>query len=664
MAGAGERPLPAERIVEFKGPIRGRGEVRLKIANRRHAWALVIVMMALPFGGPSWAAGDVKPYKDAYKAAQYSLDPEALKAGGEIYAGNCAACHDKGLNRAPQKGMLALMTPEAVNRALTEGVMQPQGEALSAEDRIRVAEFITRRPMGSSPTPPLMCAEAASPFDYREPPPFSGWGLTPASTHAIPGATAGLDRHNVGSLKLKWALAYPNAIRARSQPAIAGGAIFVGSHDGTVFALDRQTGCARWLFHASGEVRTGIVVSPWKAGDTASKPAAYFGDLLGNVYAVDAVSGVQIWKHKPDPHPSATITAAPVLHGDRLYVAVSSLEEGRSSDPHYECCRFRGSLAAYDAKTGATVWQTYMTDPPRQQGVNAVGAKRFGPSGVALWNSPSVDEKRGRLYIATGDNYSSPTTSLSDAIVAFDMQTGAIVWAYQALENDAWNGACDGLDKTNCPEENGPDYDFGAGTVLAGASDGRDYVLAGQKSGIMYAVDPDTGKLVWKTKVGRGGVVAGIHFGLAVAGDAVYVPVSDVPDGRKYDEQPRPGLYALDIRTGAYLWKSPAENVCGGKPFCNPGYAGAISATPELVMAGSNDGHLRIWDSSSGAILWSFDTNKDFKGVNGAVAHGGSMGGGAAPIAYKGMLIMNSGYGFVGAMDGNALLVFEASSRP
>jgi polyvinyl alcohol dehydrogenase (cytochrome) len=631
------------------------------ISGRRHAAMPVFICLALLLCTQARAAVEQpRAYKDTYKGAQYKIDPEAARRGGEIYAKVCAACHDKGLNRAPQKGMLALMTPESIHRALNDGIMRAQATGLSAGDKVKVAEFVAGRSFGNTTAAaPLMCTANASPFDFGEPPPFAGWGLTPAGSHAIPAETAGIGRANVGKLTLKWALAFPNAIRARSQPALAGGAIFVGSHDGTVFALDRATGCARWLFHASAEVRTGIVVSSWKAGDGTAKPLVYFGDLIGNVYALNAVSGQRIWRTKPDAHPNATITAAPVLSRDTLYVPVSSLEEGRSSDPKYECCTFRGSLVAYDARTGQKRWQTFMTDKPVQQGVNAAGAKRFGPSGVALWNSPSVDEKRRRLYIATGDNYSSPTTGMSDAIVAFDMVTGRIVWAYQALEKDAWNGACDSLDKTNCPDENGPDYDFGAGTVLARASDGRDYVLAGQKSGILYAINPDNGKLVWMTKVGRGGVVAGIHFGLAAHGDTVFVPVSDVPDGRTYSEPPRPGLYGVDIKTGNYVWKAPAKDVCGGKPFCHPGYGGTITATPELVFAGSNDGHLRAYDTGSGKILWDYDTVRDFKTVNGAVAKGGSMGGGAGPIAYRGMLVMNSGYGFVGAMGGYVLMVFD-----
>jgi polyvinyl alcohol dehydrogenase (cytochrome) len=601
-----------------------------------------------------------KAFHDAYKPPTYALDPAVARRGAEIYAGVCAACHDQGLNRAPQRYMIALMTPESIHRALTEGVMRGQAQAanLGEADVDAVAQYVSGRPMGASIRPPLMCAPGVSPFDVGEPPVFAGWGLSPGSTHAIPTRVAGIDRGNVGSLTLKWALAFPNAIRARSQPTLAGGAIFVGSHDGTVFALDRETGCARWTFAAPAEVRTGIVVSPWRAGDTAARPLVYFGDIIGDVFAIDARTGALVWTARPDPHPNATLTAAPVLSNGRLYVAVSSLEEGRASNAAYPCCTFRGSVVAYRAASGAKLWQTYMTDPPIERGVTAAGVKIYGPSGVALWGSPVVDEKRGRLFIATGDNYSTPATRTSDAFVALSLATGKIAWAYQARQSDAWNGSCDGVDKSNCPAENGPDYDFGAGAILAHASNGRDYLIAGAKSGMLFAVDPDTGRLVWKQRVGRGGVVAGIHFGIAAQGDSVFAPVSDVPDGRAYDIPARPGLYALDIKTGRFLWKAPAADVCGGKSFCHPGYGGAITATPQLVFAGANDGHLRAYDAADGRVLWDTDTMRDYPAVNGATARGGSMGGGAAPIAYKGLLIMNSGYGFVGETPGNALLVF------
>lgn len=581
--------------------------------------------------------------------------------GGQVYRKACASCHEGGVDRAPQRAMLLLMSPESIHRSLTAGAMQIQAAALSEEEKVAVAEFLAGRSVGSA-------AETAGPprctdnrFDFAEPPVFAGWGFTPASTHMIPTATAGLTPANIGNLKLKWALAFPGASRVRSAPALAGGLLFVGSHGGTVYALDRETGCARWSFDASAEVRTGIVVSPWLSGDATAQPMAFFGDLIGNLYGLDALTGELRWRARPDEHPNTTLTGTPTLHEDTLYVPVSSLEVVPAADPAYECCNFRGSVVAYEARTGATRWQAFtIADEPRPQGVNAAGTQNYGPSGAPIWNSPAIDVERSQLLVGTGENYSSPADEASDAIFALDLDTGDVNWVYQATAGDAWNLACGFGDRANCPVEDGPDYDFGAGTVVTQDADGRDLVVAGQKSGMVYALDAHTGQPVWQAKVGRGGIHGGVYFGMAAVGGRLFVPISDTDDGREYPEPARPGLYALDLRNGEFLWKVPAADVCrDDQQFCQPGYSQAVTATPELVFAGGNDGYMRIFDATTGALLWELDTARDFPALGGITARGGAFGGAAAPVAYRGELILSSGYGFAGKMPGNALLVFD-----
>lgn len=577
--------------------------------------------------------------------------------GAEVFRAHCAACHESGAGHAPPLTILGMMPASSIFDALSQGAMRVQGQGLSRDDKIAVAEYLSGRKMAQGTEAPApMCAGAA--LDWAEPPVLAGWGLTPGNTRSTDHGLGGLDARNVDRLHLAWAFAFPDALRARSHPALAGGAIFVGSHNGEVYALDRASGCVRWRYRAGGEVRTGLVVSPWKAGDRSADPLVYFGDLVGNVYALHAKDGSLAWRAHPDDHPSTTITAAPALDQGRLYVAVSSLEEA-IVDPRYQCCTFRGSVVAYDGRTGRRLWQTFMTAAPIKVGANERGAEQFGPSGAPIWNTPAIDEKRHQLYVGTGDNYSSPTTDTSDAILALDLSTGKINWTFQTRPNDAWNVSCQTPDHTLCPRPNGPDYDIGAAVVLATAVDGRDYVLAGSKSGDVYAVDPDTGKLRWDTKVGRGGVLGGVYFGMAVAGDRVFVPVSDTDDHQPHAEPGRPGLYALDLRTGRYLWKSPyGAETCQGRALCGPGIAAAVTVTGNLVLTGGIDGWLRIHDARTGAILWRFDTARTFPAVGGGVATGGAMGGGAAPIAYGGMLIAPSGYGFAGKMPGDALLVF------
>jgi polyvinyl alcohol dehydrogenase (cytochrome) len=632
---------------------------------RSLAGAATVAAMLL-FGGALLAQSSVSQSQHDREVAELldkhsDLTDQAKALGSAAYTRVCAACHDTGADRAPPSSALANLSPAAILRIVTDGPMKEQASSLSVEEKAAVAEYLTGRMLGAqTAVKPLMCPANGNWFDVSQPPAFDGWGLDTSNAHSIPASIAGLAPAALGKLKLKWALAFPDTLYSRSQPAMAGGALFVGGDDGTVYALDPASGCAHWTFNAAGAVRSGVVVGRWKAGDTVAAPLVFFGDVLGHEYALDARTGKRVWSRSVDTHPNATLTAAPALHDGVLYVPVSSLEEPAAAVPTHECCTFRGSVAALDARTGAEKWRAWMVGVPKPQTKNAKGVMRYGPSGVAIWSTPLIDAKRGLVYVVTGDNYSDPTTPLSDAIVALDIKTGAVRWHYQATKNDAWNVSCGYGDSINCPGKGGPDFDFGSAPIMARGSDGRDYILAGQKSGLLYALDPATGKLRWQKRVGRGGVFGGIHFGIAAEGGKVFVPVTDIADGGTYTLPARPGVYALDVATGKEVWSAPAGDTCGGKPFCHPGYGAAISVTPAYVLAGSMDGHLRAFDTATGKVLWDTDTDVPVTAVNGAKAHGGSMAGGAAPLAYDGMLIVNSGYGGLGKMPGNVLLVYAS----
>jgi polyvinyl alcohol dehydrogenase (cytochrome) len=410
-------------------------------------------------------------------------------------------------------------------------------------------------------------------------------------------------------------------------------------------------------------VRTGIILSPWKAGDAQAKPKAYFGDVTGNVYAVDALTGQQIWRVRAGPHPYATITGAPTLYDGLLYVPISGMEGIAPINPDYECCTSRGAVVALDPTDGKEVWRTYTLDEPKQVGVTAKGVKMFSPSGANVWNSPTIDAKRGQLYVGTGPNSTSPATGHSDSIIAMDLKTGRVKWAYQGWEHDASNLGCMIPAKTGCPKEDGPDYDFGAGAMLVKLPNGHDLVLAGEKSGAVHAIDPDTGKLVWKVRPGRGGVLGGVQFSLATNGKAVFAPVNDFPNLRHdlkiYSEPANPGVFAFDLATGKPLWEAkPKGDTCGSLKDCNPGYSQAITATPDLVFAGANDGWLRVFDAKTGAVVWEVDTKPEIKTLNG-VGKGGTFSGGAGPVLYHGMLFASSGYNRPTMMAGNLLLAYE-----
>jgi polyvinyl alcohol dehydrogenase (cytochrome) len=589
------------------------------------------------------------------------LPAQVRELGTATYQANCAACHENAGSHAPSAAGLGTLSPDIVLRALTTGRMQAQAAHLSDEQRAAVAQVLTNQLLGSAPAeaPLARCTGSAAVFDFAQPAAFSGWGLDARNSHAIATQAAGITSADLPRLKLRWAFAIPNAIEMRSQPAIAGGALYVGGTNGTLYALDLATGCARWTYQAAAGVRTGVVISQWTAGDTSARPTAYFGDSLGNAYAVDATTGAELWVRRAGDHGQAIITGAPALSGNTLFVPISSGEEGSAALPTYECCTFRGSLLALDAQTGAELWRTYLVGEPQQQGTNSAGTALYGPSGVAVWSTPLVDPARGLVYVLTGDNYSQPATELSDALVALDVQTGEIAWATQVTPGDSWNVACwANSSGPNCPADAGPDHDFGAAPILAQGADGREYLLAGQKSGVALAFDPGTGEILWQTRVGRGGVLGGIHFGIAADSGRLYAPVFDGGPPNGDAEPARPGISAIDVASGEVLWHHAAQNLCTGKPMCEPGYSAAITVTPELVLAGATDAHFRILSATSGEVLWDVDTDREFTSVNGTTGRGGSMSGGAAAIAWDGNLIISSGYAFLGKIPGNVVLVY------
>ena len=577
--------------------------------------------------------------------------------GAKLYAENCASCHDGGVAKAPHFQWLEMMSPASIVAALSGGVMAEQGAALSDDEKLRVAEYITRVDL-SDGLPKVAYAEScsgdAAGFDRGKPVVAKGWGHD--TRRFVPASLGGLGGADIGDLELQWAYAFPNATKARSQPAIGFGAAYVGSDDGTVYAFDLESGCARWTFKASAEVRTGIVLVE---GDTAM---VYFGDLTSKLYAVDALTGELAWSRRMDDHPSATLTGTPAYHDGTLYVPVSSLEVIPAADPDYECCTFRGHLDAIDVRTGEVKWQ-FWAIPEQPRRIEKDGRVSFAPSGAPMWTSPTIDPKRGVLYAGTGENYSSPADENSDAIFAIELKTGRRVWHRQTISGDAWNVACMMEDNPNCPPERGPDFDHSSSPLLIDVGGGKQVLAVGHKNGVVYGLDPDArGRVLWQTKIGRGSIQGGVHWGMAAEGTTVYVPINDMNNTRNGDvldpKEARPGMHAVDARNGKKLWSQVQTNVCGeGRPFCDPGVSAAVTAVPGAVIAGHMDGWIRAYDRKSGKRLWEYNTARSFDTLNGMAGRGGSMSGPGAAVG-DGYLVVNSGYGLYSHEAGNVLLVF------
>jgi polyvinyl alcohol dehydrogenase (cytochrome) len=554
--------------------------------------------------------------------------------------------------RAPEPPALREMSSRTILAALTTGRMQWEGKTLSKAERVAVATYLGKSDAAISARLSGYCARDLDPPPH--PPVWSGWGVNPNNTRFQSASSAGLDRDRVKKLKLKWAFGFPGAAATYGQPTSFAGKLFVGSEDGTVYALDAATGCTWWTFRASDTVKTAISVG--NGGHTA-----FFGDTNGYVYAVNVDNGAQVWRVHPEPHPASRITGSPLLLGKRLYVPISSGEEGASADPHYPCCTFRGSVVALDTGTGKLIWQSYTIDElPKPTRKSSQGVQYFGPSGAAVWSPPTADLKRRIIYIATGNNYSSPATDASDAVIAMDMNTGRKLWHRQFTPKDLWNSGCVAPQKDNCPETRGADFDFGSPPVLKTLAGGRDVLLLSQKSGVIYALDPDNrGKLLWKTRIGKGGPLGGVQWGGAVDGRYAFYPLSDYDDDHPLAQGG--GLFALELRTGKQAWfAAPPKPACGAAFGCSPAQMAPPTAIPGVVFAGSLDGHLRAYDTRDGSVIWDFDTARQYTTTNGVKAHGGSLNG-AGPTVVSGMVFVNTGY--TNAMDGNALLAFTVDDK-
>jgi polyvinyl alcohol dehydrogenase (cytochrome) len=486
-------------------------------------------------------------------------------------------------------------------------------------------------------------------------PAWTGWGANAANWRYQGARQADMVPTDVPRLKLKWAFGIPNVRTVRSQPAIFAGRVYVGGMDGTVYSLDASSGCTFWA--TTGKpVRSGLLV-----GKAGSADAVFYGDASGGVDALDAASGKFLWRTQADDHPVATITGTPSYLDGRLYVPVSSGEEQARRRPDYDCCTFRGSVVAMDAATGKILWQTYMAaEKPASHGTTKEGHAIFAPSGMAIWSSPTIDVAKGRIYVGTGDNYSEPGTETSDAVVALDLQTGALLWSTQFDKEDIYKIECGTPPAANCAEPTVPEFDLGASPVLVLLPRGRRVLLLGQKSGMVYGVNPDArGKLLWHQRAGVGGLLGGVQWGMATDGTNAYVAVSDLAFGpHGPDPAKGGGISAYRVSDGKLLWKTPAPG-CGDRRPCSPAQSQAVSAIPGAVFSGSIDGHLRAYAAQDGKIIWDFDTARSFDAVNGVPAKGGSLDVGG-PVVAGGMMFVVSGYPGFGAIPGNVLLAFAA----
>ncbi|MCY3969515.1 MAG: PQQ-binding-like beta-propeller repeat protein [Acidobacteria bacterium] len=609
--------------------------------------------------------------------------------GGSLFEEHCAPCHgspEPG-SRAPDREALRQFTPERVLESLTTGAMSVEVPGLTDEERREVAQWAAGRALGTAggdaSSMPNRCPSKpfGDPFAGAG---WNGWGPDGGNSRFQPAAAAGLTADQVPRLTLKWAFGYPGGVRAAAgSPTVVGGRLYAGSDTGYVYSLDAASGCVYWSFESRWVVRSSVTIGPVTGAGTA-RYAAYFGDARANVYAVNAETGELLWKQRADTHPIARITAAPKLHAGRLYVPVSSLEELAGRHLWYECCTFRGSVVAYDANTGEQIWKSYaIAEEPRPTTKNAQGTQQWAPAGGAVWGAPVIDAARGALYIGSGNGYTAPAANDTDAVIAFDLETGKRLWLNQLTAMDAYLSRCPGridvqgrardpkradpqrIAQLNCPDpeklaEN-VDVDVVA-VMLHALPDGRTILVVGQQNGRVYALDPDReGAVLWELYAGADTEKrANITFGGATDGRLAYFPLLYQPSEHRGISTPsrtKGAMAAIRAETGERVWYTPTPPANCPDPSpqrCGSGLDGAATVIPGVVFAGAMDGMLRAYSTTDGRIIWEVDTAQEFETVNDVPARGGMLNG-PGPTVVDGMLFTGSGYA---SGTGNVLLAF------
>lgn len=493
-----------------------------------------------------------------------------------------------------------------------------------------------------------------------------------------------INAQNARSLTAKWATQLGGDISAT--PAVVDGVAYVPDWGGKLSAVDTKTGAIIWqtsvgaLANASGRMvvdigsQTAVVdsglpvvsrTSPAVSGNavvigTQTMMSAAPGVGAGaTLLAVNRSDGTLLWRTKLDDHPLSIDSQSPTIYNDVVYVGVASVEEnGIDCGASTNACSFRGSESAVRLSDGAPLWKTYTI---------TAAQSAAGYSGAAVWgSSPAIDVKRGSVYITTGNNYGAPQAvsdcvtaagtdpqaifacedtlgvgNYVDAVLSLDLATGQIKWAHKLQGFDAWTTACIGL-PTACPSPSGPDYDFGQGAMLIPTKAGE-VLAAGQKSGLLWGLNPQTGQTLWSTAVGPGSSLGGLEWGSATDGKRIYFavanfnfPPSTYPMVNPPKGTPATSSFgswgAVDPATGQILWQTADPN--GSIDL------GAVSVANGVVYVGSmgtlfapgvpsTQPTMFALDAANGKQLWSF-------------VSGGSVNSG--PAIVDGTLYWGAGY--------------------
>jgi polyvinyl alcohol dehydrogenase (cytochrome) len=569
------------------------------------------------------------------------------------------------------------MSYQVLSFALTKGKMQAQAAALSEADRGHLINYLTGRSTATLDawSKPMMCGASRAPVDLKPAPSISTFGFDARNTRTLTARQAGLTTAQLSKLDLAWAIAFPDATMIRAQPAVVGNTLFLPVAEASAMyafdVSDRTKPCIKWIYNSPGGAP--LRSSPGFGVIADGRSVLAFSGLDSTVHVVDAATGKAIWTKNVAAYSYSLTTGTPRVLKDRIIVPVSQFEIMQAADNAVTCCTNHGFVLSLDPKTGDQQWR-YDTMPDAQPiRDRGDGKMLYGPSGAPIWNSPVVDEARGLVFFGTGEANSPPAHHNTNALIAIRLSDGKEVWSHQATANDIFNAGCGPKPRPNqfnCVSDTVyRDVDFGASLIRGKLKDGREMVFAGQKSGTVWAMHPDTGKVIWRRDIGTGAPNGGIHWGIAYKDDTVFVPVAQIgrplPGGEPIDPGLQRGMYAVDARTGAIKWHYTVMPDCANgrdkkAPRCdrNYGFSGAPTIVDGAIIQGSLDGRLFALDLKTGREIWTFDTLRDYATLNGVPGKGGSIDA-ASIVAVNGLLLSGSGYGMFGQAPGNVLLAFK-----
>jgi len=622
----------------------------------------------------------------APQQAKTATPPPAASAehpGKAIYDRACAACHNNPeATRAPALDALKQMRFTNIHYALTEGKMKLQAAGLSADEKKAVTDFLAGGGSASDDwVANMMCPTERSKVDLKKTPTVVGFGFDLQNHRHLTKAQTGLATTDFANLELAWSLAFPKATTMRSQPAIVGSTLFfpVGETS-QLLAIDVSAAqpCLQWVYNSELPLRTSAAY-----GEVNGRKVIAIGDVAANIHLLDAATGAKLWQQSVQLYPLSITTGTPVIHGNRVYAPVSQYEITLGGNDDHECCKTHGAVVALDGASGKAIWTAHTMEEAKPVRDRGDGKMLWGPSGAPIWNSPAIDTQRGLLYVGTGEATSEPAAKTTDAILAIDLKDGSLRWSHQATENDIFLSGCMGNRPApsaaapgsqprrglNCPQSSVfRDVDFGASVIVGKVSSGKELLFAGQKSGTLWALNPNDGSVAWRQDFGEGSPLGGIHWGIAFDGERVFAPINrpygfSAPQGAVRSQ--KPGIHAVDAASGKVLWSFAAEPDCTGDRqkrvrscSSNIGLSGAPTVIDGALIAGSLDGYLRVFDAKTGDVLFKYDTATNFDSLNGIPGKGGAIDN-ASIVAANGTLFVASGYGMFGQPPGNVLLAFK-----